>query len=130
MWERRRSPRLDTEQGDGRERIGSLPEHALVLCGSFTPIPAGADPAAGGITDAVAGLQGAPAPGDAGGSSGDGVSGDGEAPPGTGTIGYWENHPEAWPVTELVIAGHVLSQSELLGIFDINGGNNPERMAK
>jgi len=26
-------------------------------------------------------------------------------PPGTGTIGYWKNHPEAWPVDSIVIGG-------------------------
>jgi len=160
MWKWRRSPRVDTEETDGRERGASLPEYALLLCGAFTAISGGADLAAGGIneafTDAEAGLQSAPSLGDdgggggeesdggggsgeggsgdggssGGGGSGDGGSGEGEAPPGTGTIGYWKNHPEEWPVTELVIGGTVLSQSELLDILDMSGGNKPGRMAK
>ncbi len=28
-----------------------------------------------------------------------------EPPPGTGTPGYWKNHPDAWPVDEIVIGG-------------------------
>ncbi len=29
----------------------------------------------------------------------------GPCPPGTGTPGYWENHPDAWPVDEIEIGG-------------------------
>jgi hypothetical protein len=34
--------------------------------------------------------------------------------PGTGTPGYWKNHPEAWPVASLTIGGVVYSQAEAL----------------
>jgi hypothetical protein len=37
--------------------------------------------------------------------------------PGTGTIGYWKNHPEAWPVSTLVLGGVELSQQELLALL-------------
>lgn len=30
------------------------------------------------------------------------------------TIGYWKNHPEAWPVTSLTIGGETLDQNQLL----------------
>jgi hypothetical protein len=33
------------------------------------------------------------------------------------TIGYWKNHPEAWPVTSMVICGNSLTQSELISIL-------------
>lgn len=31
-------------------------------------------------------------------------------PPGTGTPGYWKNHPEAWPVEEITIGGVTYSK--------------------
>lgn len=37
---------------------------------------------------------------------------------GTGTIGYWKNHPEAWPIASIDLAGIVLSQSDALSIFN------------
>jgi hypothetical protein len=33
------------------------------------------------------------------------------------TIGYWKNHPEAWPVTSLTICGNTLTQAELISIL-------------
>ena len=45
----------------------------------------------------------------------------GELPPPpdcTLTQGFWKNHPEAWPVTELTIAGVTYGQDELLALFD------------
>lgn len=39
--------------------------------------------------------------------------------PGVGafTIGYWKNHPEAWPVTSLTIGGETLDQNQLLSML-------------
>jgi hypothetical protein len=37
---------------------------------------------------------------------------------GTGTPGYWKNHPEAWPVSEISIGGVVYSQAEAIFILD------------
>lgn len=34
---------------------------------------------------------------------------------GTGTPGYWKNHPEAWPVDEITIGGIVYSKEEAIG---------------
>lgn len=34
--------------------------------------------------------------------------------PGTGTPGYWKNHPDAWPVDSLVIGGVTYTKDELL----------------
>jgi hypothetical protein len=35
-------------------------------------------------------------------------------PPGTGTPGYWKNHPEAWPVGMIEIGGATYTQEEAL----------------
>jgi hypothetical protein len=34
--------------------------------------------------------------------------------PGTGTPGYWKNHPEAWPVDSLTIGGITYTQAQIL----------------
>lgn len=36
---------------------------------------------------------------------------------GTGTIGYWKNHPEAWPVSSLTVGGTTLSKAQALSIL-------------
>lgn len=35
-------------------------------------------------------------------------------PPGTGTPGYWKNHPEAWPVDEITIGGVTYPKEEAI----------------
>jgi hypothetical protein len=35
--------------------------------------------------------------------------------PGTGTPGYWMNHPEAWPVEEITIGGIAYSREDAIG---------------
>lgn len=35
-------------------------------------------------------------------------------PPGTGTPGYWKNHPEAWPVEEITIGGVTYTKDEAI----------------
>jgi hypothetical protein len=35
--------------------------------------------------------------------------------PGTGTPGYWKNHPEAWPVEEITIGGVTYPKAEAIG---------------
>lgn len=37
--------------------------------------------------------------------------------PGTGTPGYWKNHPEAWPVDSIVIGGVTYSLDEAIAIL-------------
>lgn len=37
----------------------------------------------------------------------------------TYTPGYWKNHPEAWPVSELEVGGITYTQFQLLQIFDL-----------
>jgi hypothetical protein len=35
-------------------------------------------------------------------------------PPGTGTPGYWKNHPEAWPLEEIVVGGRTYSKADAI----------------
>jgi hypothetical protein len=37
--------------------------------------------------------------------------------PGTGTPGFWKNHPDAWPVSEIVIGGVVYSKSAAIALM-------------
>lgn len=41
--------------------------------------------------------------------------------PGTGTPGYWKNHPEAWPVTEVTVGGVTYSLSEAIALLETPG---------
>ena len=36
-------------------------------------------------------------------------------PPGTGTPGYWMNHPEAWPVDTIIIGGESYDKDDAIG---------------
>lgn len=38
-------------------------------------------------------------------------------PPGTGTIGYWKNHSEAWPVEQIQVGSVVYTKSEALALM-------------
>jgi hypothetical protein len=38
--------------------------------------------------------------------------------PGTGTPGYWKNHPEAWPVESISIGGVIFTKAQALGWMD------------
>jgi len=38
--------------------------------------------------------------------------------PGTGTPGYWKNHPEAWPVSEVVVGGVTYTKAQAIAMFD------------
>ena len=37
--------------------------------------------------------------------------------PGTGTPGYWKNHPEAWPVEEITICSETYTKDEAIAIM-------------
>ncbi len=37
--------------------------------------------------------------------------------PGTGTPGYWKNHPEAWPVESITIGGVTYPKAEAIGLM-------------
>jgi len=43
--------------------------------------------------------------------------------PGTGTPGYWKNHPEAWPVESIVIGGTSYTQADALEIMGMPDGD-------
>jgi hypothetical protein len=34
--------------------------------------------------------------------------------PGTGTPGYWKNHPDAWPVTQITVGGIVYTKVQAI----------------
>lgn len=42
-------------------------------------------------------------------------------PPGTGTIGYWKNHPEAWPVERILVGGVTYTKSEAIALMGASG---------
>lgn len=44
-----------------------------------------------------------------------------ETPPGTGTPGYWKNHPDAWPVEEISVGGVTYSRCEAIKIMKTSG---------
>jgi hypothetical protein len=37
--------------------------------------------------------------------------------PGTGTPGYWQNHPDTWPVQEITIGGVTYTKEQAIAIF-------------
>jgi len=39
--------------------------------------------------------------------------------PGTGTIGYWKNHPEAWPVEQIDVGGVVYTTAEAIAFMQV-----------
>ena len=41
--------------------------------------------------------------------------------PGTGTIGFWKNHPEAWPVDSITVGGVVYSRSAAIAVMQTPG---------
>jgi hypothetical protein len=45
----------------------------------------------------------------------------GVSPPGTGTPGYWKNHPEAWPVDEITIGGELYTKDDAIGLMKTPG---------
>jgi SdrD B-like protein len=49
------------------------------------------------------------------------------APPsvavGTGTPGYWKNHPEAWPVLEITIGGITYTREQAISWLEQSGGD-------
>jgi SdrD B-like protein len=40
------------------------------------------------------------------------------ANPGTGTIGYWKNHPEAWPVSTIPVGGNTYTVAQAISWFN------------
>jgi hypothetical protein len=48
--------------------------------------------------------------------------------PGTGTPGYWKNHPEAWPVDEITIGGVTYSKEQALAVMGLSDGDKTVTM--
>jgi len=46
------------------------------------------------------------------------------ASPGTGTPGYWKNHPEAWPVGEIEIGGVTYTKAEAIDLMNAKSGRD------
>lgn len=55
--------------------------------------------------------------GEPGGGGDDGGGGDEPDSPGTGTLGYWKNHSDAWPSQEIEIGGLTLSKHDALDLL-------------
>lgn len=88
--------------GDGACEIGESCSTCVVDCGACPPV----------CGDGVCGTE----------ESCETCSTDcGTCPPppaaGTGTIGYWKNHPQAWPVEQLTIGGVVYTKAQLIDII-------------
>jgi len=43
--------------------------------------------------------------------------------PGTGTPGYWKNHPQAWPVESITIGGVTYTKSQAIEVIKGSGGD-------
>ncbi|MEW5871912.1 MAG: SdrD B-like domain-containing protein [Chloroflexota bacterium] len=41
--------------------------------------------------------------------------------PGTGTIGYWKNHPESWPVTSITIGSVTYTRDQAIALMKAKG---------
>lgn len=39
--------------------------------------------------------------------------------PGTGTPGYWKNHPEAWPVATITIGGRTYTKAQAIALMNV-----------
>lgn len=48
--------------------------------------------------------------------------------PGTGTPGYWKNHPEAWPVTQITVGGVTYSRAQAIAWLDNVGKDKTTTM--
>ncbi len=48
--------------------------------------------------------------------------------PGTGTPGYWKNHPEAWPVQSITVGGVSYSVDQAIAWLDSTGGDKTVTM--
>jgi hypothetical protein len=42
----------------------------------------------------------------------------------TGTQGYWKNHPDAWPVSSIVVGGVNYSKNAAIALWKVSGGSD------
>jgi hypothetical protein len=50
------------------------------------------------------------------------------ANPGTATIGYWKNHPEAWPVPTITVGGNTYTVAQAISWFNKVGKDKTTMM--
>jgi hypothetical protein len=50
------------------------------------------------------------------------------AQPGTGTPGYWKNHPEAWPAGGVTIGGKLYTTAQAIAVLDSGGKDKTTTM--
>jgi hypothetical protein len=43
--------------------------------------------------------------------------------PGTGTPGYWKNHPEAWPVAQITVGGRLYTRDQAIAVLWQSGSD-------
>ena len=48
--------------------------------------------------------------------------------PGTGTPGYWKNHPEAWPVPSITVGGVMYTKAQAIAWLDLVGKDKTTTM--
>jgi hypothetical protein len=48
--------------------------------------------------------------------------------PGTGTLGYWKNHPEAWPVSSITIGGVLYTKTQAIYLMQRIGKDRTTQM--
>jgi hypothetical protein len=48
--------------------------------------------------------------------------------PGTGTPGYWKNHPEAWPAATITVGGRTYTRDEAIAWLDVVGKDKTTTM--
>src|SRR5262245_11647743 len=48
--------------------------------------------------------------------------------PGTGTPGYWKNHPEAWPVATITVGGYTYTRDQAIAWLDTVGKDKTTTM--
>jgi hypothetical protein len=48
--------------------------------------------------------------------------------PGTGTPGYWKNHPEAWPVSTITVGGYTYTRDQAIAWLDSVGKDKTTTM--
>src|SRR5579859_4387032 len=97
----------------------NAPMRSVAVCVCAFALIACTSDGTGQTSTAFAGRKDLP-PGQSGDpEGGSGASGDASLNGGcTYTLGYWKNHPSAWPVTSLTIGGVSYSEQQLLDLFN------------